>query len=356
MLGLILGIILIITGICGSIGTRLYFKEQKKYASIYISTLVGLFLGCISIILGCVSNVGTGKVGAVTTFGKIEEYTLDSGFHFVAPWNKVTEIDTTINEISITTPAYTKDSQTVDLQITVQYRVSTVDTFAVVKDNGIDNTQRKIEGKLESRIMSSTKSIISSKKADDLLTNRTELVAEIASSVNGFANEYYVIINSVNLTNIDFTDEYEAAVAAKVAQQQAYEKALIEQQQALAQAENDKLISETKAAAEAEVAKIQAEADLEVQKINANAAEYTGQKEAAVVLNRLAGINGWSVVLDTPTGLYRLYNADGTEVTELQRVEGVKRLIEYYYTQTWDGKLPDTLVTEDSISGIILGA
>lgn len=167
--------------------------------------------------------------------------------------------------------------------------------------------------------MSVSKSIVSSKIE--------------ANSINNFSDEYYIIVSAVNLTNIDFTDEYEAAVAAKVAQQQAYEKALIEQQQALAQAET---------------VKIQAEADLAVQKINADAAEYTGKKEAAVVLNRLAGINGWNVVLDDATGLYRLYNTD--------RQEGVKRLIEYYYTQTWNGELPDTLVTEDNISGIILGA
>ena len=307
----------------------------------------------------------TGKTGVVTTFGKIEDYTLDSGFHLVAPWNKVTEIDTTVNEISIKTPAYTKDSQTVELELTVQYRFSTVDTFAVVKDNGITDTKEKVEGKIENRVMSSSKSIVSSKKADELLINRNELVAEITQAIEGFANEYYVIISAVNLTNIDFTDEYEAAVAAKVAQQQAYEKALIEQQQALAQAENERAIKLTnanaasdvariQAEAAAEVARIQAEADLAVQKINADAAEYTGKKEAAVILNTLAGINGWNVVLDENTGLYKITKFDGSEVSEEERKEGVKRLIEYYYTTTWNGKLPETLVTEDDITSILL--
>ena len=328
-------------------------RSLKKFSPAAFG--VGVALGILFTFLGCIGNVGTGKTGVVTTFGKIEDYTLDSGFHLVAPWNKVTEIDTTVNEISIKTPAYTKDSQTVELELTVQYRFSTVDTFAVVKDNGITDTKEKVEGKIENRVMSSSKSIVSSKKADELLINRSELVAEITQAIDEFANEYYVIISSVNLTNIDFTDEYEAAVAAKVAQQQAYEKALIEQQQALAQAENEKAIKLTNASAEAEVATIQAEADLAVQKINADAAEYTGKKEAAVILNTLAGINGWNVVLDESTGLYKLYNSDGTVVSEEQRKEGVKHLIEYYYTHVWDGKLPNTLVTEDDINSIIIG-
>ena len=35
--------------------------------------------------------------------------------------------------------------------------------------------------------------------------------------------------------------------------------------------------------------------------------------------------------------------------------EGAKRLIEYYYTQTWDGKLPETVVGEGDVSSIIIG-
>ena len=106
--------------------------------------------------------------------------------------------------------------------------------------------------------------------------------------------------------------------------------------------------------AEVEVARIQAEADLAVQKINADAAEYTGRKEAAVILNTLAGINGWNVVLDESTGLYKITKFDGSEITEEERKEGVKRLIEYYYTTTWNGELPETLVTEDDITSILL--
>ena len=70
------------------------------------------------------------------------------------------------------------------------------------------------------------------------------------------------------------------------------------------------------AQAAAEVAKIQAEADLEVQKINADAAEYTGLKESAK--NR--------AIAESLT----------------------PELINYLYIQQWDGKLPETILGEDT--------
>ena len=40
---------------------------------------------------------------------------------------------------------------------------------------------------------------------------------------------------------------------------------------------------------------VDSEADAKVAEISANAAEYQGQKDAAIALQRLASINGWTV-------------------------------------------------------------
>jgi len=212
MVGFIFGIIVllagIITGIClakheteevvsdgwYSKSTGKMIKPYAKYAKIPYS--VGTTLGFVLIALGCIVSVGTGKTGVVTTFGKLESYTYQSGFHFKAPWNKVTKIDTTINEINISTPAYTNDSQTVDLAMTVQYRISPTDTFSVVGDNGLWNTQKTLESKLQNRIVTVAKNIVATKKAEDLLTNRSALVAELASEIDVFNDEYYVLFDN----------------------------------------------------------------------------------------------------------------------------------------------------------------
>jgi regulator of protease activity HflC (stomatin/prohibitin superfamily) len=118
-------------------------------------------------------------------------------------------------------------------------------------------------------------------------------------------------------------------------------------------------VNKINAQAQAEVDKIKAEADKLVAQIGADSAEYQGQKDAAIALQRLASINGWTVktekIDDTHTK-YTVCYASGEPVTEADLKIGAQRLIEYYYTQTWDGKLPETVVGDGDVSSIILGS
>ena len=168
------------------------------------------------------------------------------------------------------------------------------------------------------------------------------------------------------IENMDFTDSFTAAVEAKAVAAQQKLQAQIEQEkltmeatqaaerakvEAAAQAEVNKINAE----AAKEVAEIQAEADRIVAQIGADSAEYQGKKEAAIALQRLASINGWTVVTNEETGIHELYKANGDKVTDEELANGAQRLIEYYYTQTWDGQLPDTFVGDEDVSNIILG-
>ena len=165
---------------------------------------------------------------------------------------------------------------------------------------------------------------------------------------------------------MDFTDSFTAAVEAKAVAAQNKLQAQIEQErmtmeavqaadraeiEAKAQAEVDKI----KAEAQAGVDKIKAEADAEVARISADSAEYQGKREAAIALQRLASINGWTVVHNEETGINELYKANNEKVTNDELATGTQKLIEYYYTQTWNGQLPDTFVGNEDVSSIILG-
>ena len=125
--------------------------------------------------------------------------------------------------------------------------------------------------------------------------------------------------------------------------------------EAKVEAEAQAVVDKTKAQAAKEIAEIQAEADRIVAQIGADSAEYQGKKEAAIALQRLASINGWSVIHNEETGINELYKANGEKVTAEELAIGAQRLIEYYYTQTWDGQLPDTFVGDEDVSNIILG-
>ena len=89
MFGLVFGIVLILAGLIIGVGGLV--SDQKAIGA--GSLFGGLILGVLFVILGCVRTVPTGQTGIVTVFGRVENYTLDSGVHFVAPWKSVTKMD-----------------------------------------------------------------------------------------------------------------------------------------------------------------------------------------------------------------------------------------------------------------------
>ena len=115
---------------------------------------------------------------------------------------------------------------------------------------------------------------------------------------------------------MDFSDVFTQAVEAKQVAQQELLKAQTEQEQKTMeeQAAADRQV--ISAEANAEVAKIQAQADKEVLQIQADAAEYAGQKDAAV------------------------NKALSDSLTDV--------LLEYYAIKQWDGKMPEFLAGMDN--------
>ena len=150
------------------------------------------------------------------------------------------------------------------------------------------------------------------------------LVTDLAS--------YNIELVSASIENIDFTDAFTAAVEAKQVAAQNKLKAETEQEQANMEAEKaaerEKINAQAKAdaakiqaEAEAEVAKTKANAEAEVTKIEADAEAYRKEKEAAA--NKL--------------------------LAESMTPE----LLEYFYILGWDGKLPETWVSQDDFMSIL---
>ena len=317
-------------------------KPMKKFSGIAFAG--GVFLCALFTFFNCISSVTTGNTGIVTTFGKVEDYTLESGFHLKAPWNEVIEMDNRVQKSTISMSCFSSDIQEVTMSYTINYQIDKANAQEIYRTIGINYYTTIVEPS----VFEAVKVATAKYTAEQLVQTRSSLAGDIESILSESLGKYNIKIASTAIEDMDFTDAFTAAVEAKQVAEQKKKQAEIEQAQALAQAENDKKISETNAKANAEVAKIQAEADMEVAKIGADSAEYQGKKEASIALQRLASINGWSVTIDEETGLNKLYKPDGTEVTDDELKIGAANLIQYYYIQQWDGKLPETMLGDES--------
>jgi regulator of protease activity HflC (stomatin/prohibitin superfamily) len=288
--------------------------------------------------------VTTGNTGVVTTFGRVEEYTLEAGFHIKAPWNKVVEMDNRVQKSAIQLSCFSSDIQEVTMLYTINYQIDKANAQEIYRTIGVNYYTTIVEPS----VLEAVKVATAHYTAEQLVQTRSNLASDIESILSESLGRYNIKVASTAIEDMDFTDAFTNAVEAKQVAEQKKKQAEIEQAQAFAEAENKRKIAETEAKSNAEVAKIQAEAEMEVAKISADSAEYQGKKEGAIALQRLASINGWTVAVDEETGLNALYKADGSKVTEEELKVGAENLILYYYIQQWNGELPDTMLGENS--------
>ncbi len=378
MVGLIFGIIIVLAGI--GVGLGLYLKTDTSYdynapgnrtivhplrKFTALSIIIGVVLGALITSLGCIASVDTGHIGIVKTFGKVEDYTFDSGMHFKAPWNSVVQMDNRVQKTTIELPCFSSDIQEVNTVYTVNYQISKTNAQNLYRDVGVNY----LETVVNPTIQETVKTIIAKYKAEELISDRAAVAIEIETLLRTNLAKYNIDVASTAIENMDFTDSFTNAVEAKAVAAQNKLQAQIEQErmtmEATQAAERAKIeaaataeVNKMTANAQKEIAEIQAEADAKVAEISANAAEYQGQKDAAIALQRLASINGWTVKtekIDETHTKYTVCYADGKPVTETDLKIGAQRLIEYYYTQTWDGQLPDTFVGDGDVSNIIIG-
>ena len=289
MIYLIIALVLILAGI--AIRASLRAKEKKTLGSVALVATLILALGTIA--LSCMKSVPTGHTGVITTFGKVENTTLDSGVHFVLPWQNVIKMDNRVQKRTADLPCFSSDIQEVNLTYTINYQIKKSDAQTIYRTIGEDYYQTVIQP----CITESVKVVTARYTAEQLVGKRNELAAAIEEDLAEKLLSYNIELVSTSIENMDFTDAFTDAVEAKQVAQQ------------------NKLRAET----EAEQKVIEAKAAAEVRKVNADAEAYEVRAKAEA-------------------------EAEANRLISESLTQG---LINYTYAQSWDGKLP-TVMTEGS--------
>ncbi len=264
---------------------------DKKIGGLIIAAVV---IGVVIILaLLCVKQVPTGYTGIVTTFGKVEQNTLEAGIHVISPVQKVILMDNRTQKVSRNDTAFSSDIQQVDIAYSVNYNIDKSTAMNLYKEVGVNYFDVVILPRLAENL----KAVFSKYTADSLVKQRETLSVQIGDALSKEMEEYGINIINVNVEDIDFTEAFTQAVEQKQVAEQTKLKAETEQAQKTMEAEEQAKRQLIEAEAEAEVAKIQAEA-----------AQYAGEREAEKNRKLAESI--------TP------------------------ELVEYYYIEKWNGELP----------------
>ena len=228
-------------------------KKSKTKSRIAISIAVFCLLVFILIPFS-IHTVDTGEVAVVKYFG--EAIDVESPGTYLDFWitKNYTTFDTKTQTLQLDAATYSSDAQTMNVQMTVQYRIHADSAIKIAEQYGTIDT---LQARIEAIVAEKTKATLSSHKAMDIIANRASMSPLVEEAVrNAIDEKFYVSIQTVSITNIDFSDAFEKAVE---------EKMVAEQEQLKANYQNETKIA--KATADAEAKKISAQAEKEANEL-----------------------------------------------------------------------------------------
>jgi len=269
-----------------------------------VAATVGLF--ALTVIGGSFYTIDSGDRGVLLRNGAVVG-TAEPGLGFKLP------IIDSVKEISVRAnarryegvAAYSKDQQTAELVISVNYRLPSDQVEQIYSEYG--GEEGVLTRLLDRQVYNEVKNVFGKYNAVTAINDRGRLVADVQTALQSIVKGP-IIIESVQIENIDFSNVYEDSIEARML-------AEVEVQKVKQNAEREKV--------QAEIAVIQAQAQADSQlaqaKAAAEATRLKGEAEAAAIRAKADALRD---------------NAGLIALTQAEK---------------WDGKLPTTMIPGSTV-------
>ncbi len=241
-------------------------KKKNKY-TIASSIALGISVLLCILVPGSFHQVEAGQVAVIKNLGRVVGTRSPGTYFDFYLTNSYTYFDTTVQRLDINTASYSSDAQTMEIQMTVQFRIDPTKAENILTEY---QTMESLSARIEKVADDNTKSILSKYTAMKIIETRAAISPEVEQSIKlAVGDRYYATVTAVNLTNIDFTPEFEKSVEDKVIAEQQKEAAI------------------TKAEQELEVAKLEAQAQIEAAHGDAESQKIIAQATAEAMALKL---------------------------------------------------------------------
>ena len=268
------------------------YQSPKMNASIPGGAKIVLMAIIVLVIIGVVASssvkiVDAGNRGILTHWNAVDltNPPLDEGIHFVIPFqDEVVQMEVRTLKYDTSTRSASKDLQTVQTTVTVNYHPDTERVHYLYKEIGLSYESRVIQPAIDETV----KQVSANYNAEELITKRPLVKSDIENAIRERLNQFYIDTEVISITDFEFSPLFAKAIESKVEAEQKAQKA-----------ENDLIRIEVEAR------------QLEAQAVGlaaANIAEAQGEAEAISVINSALSSNPY--------------------------------YLEWLKTQAWDGKLP----------------
>lgn len=223
---------------------------NKNIIAIAIFVVAGI---AIFIIINPFVVISAGNRGIVLNWGAVSDTILGEGIHFRIPISqKVVEVNVQTQKMEVSASAYSKDIQTVESKIALNYHITPTAVNKLYQEVGLDYDNKIINPAIQESVKAATAKF----NAQELIEERPKVKEEIKSSLKERLAIWNIVVDEFSIANFDFSDQYEQAVEAKQIAQQNALKAKNDLERIKFEAEQQI----TRAKAEAETIRIQAAA------------------------------------------------------------------------------------------------
>lgn len=230
---------------------RIYTQLTMKTKM--LATLAAIIIGLI-LIAGFLpfTLVNAGHRAVLTSFGRVRDEVLGEGFHFISPLDGVTKYDIRTQKAEVTADAASRDLQSVDATIAVNFHVNPDTVRALYQETQGDYNSTLIAPAVQESVKAATAQFT----ADELITKRNEVKDAMKKALSEREGMRYFVVEDVSIVNFSFSESFNEAIENKVRAEQDALAAKNKLEQTKYEAEQ-KIVSAT---AEAQAIQIQAEA------------------------------------------------------------------------------------------------
>jgi regulator of protease activity HflC (stomatin/prohibitin superfamily) len=255
---------------CISLAALFWGLYKKKKSGTLIFGILSVILVALFVVVPfSFHTVDTGEIAVVKHLGKAEKVRT-AGTYFDFWLTETYDVyDAKVQNMEITTQAYSKDAQTMSIAMTVQYQIDGSKAIDIANQYG---SVALLAERIESIATEKAKATLSSYSAMNIIETRSTISPQVESVIKDAVDEEYCVdIVAVVLTNIDFSDAFEKTVEDKMIAEQEKLKAEYEKETAIVNAEKELEVAKLAAQAKLERAKADAEAQIEVARAEAEA-------------------------------------------------------------------------------------
>jgi len=252
---------------------------------VVVAVIILILVGLVA--TASVKIVDAGHRGVLLHWNAVDltQPPLEEGLHFVVPFqDEVVNIEVRTLKYASDARSASRDLQTVETTVTVNYHPDKESVHRLYKNLGLDYENRVIQPAIEETV----KQVTANYNAEELITKRPLVKQDIEVAIRERLNQFEVVTDVISITDFEFSPLFAQAIESKV-----------EAEQNALRAENDLRRIEVEAR--------QTEANA-IGLANANIAEAKGEAEAIAIINKALAEN--------------------------------PNYLDWLKTQTWDGKLP----------------